>query len=142
MLSPEYYRAYVFALREGHGDVAAALTTEGEERGTLVYVEVLSWIVHGGEVGFEDTYKRAFLLAAQKDHFLIMRALLDVDAVIFDRVDLHCTLLHAIQARSMSAVITLLAHGTPVDQCAIQAAADCGCARLSRIMLRELWLRS
>ena len=139
MRPPVYYRAYIFALKLGHNDIASALVLEGEEQGTLVYVEVLSWIVSGADGDVDTAYRMAFARAARKDHFLVMRALLKQGTVDFD---LSRALLDAIRGHSVSATITLLAHNTPVDLAAVQQAVDCGSSRISTIMLRELWMRS
>lgn len=140
MIISEYYCAYLVSLRLGHQDVSAAFTLEGEGPENIVYVEILSHVAHGGDLN--GVYQSAFVWAAQFDHFLIMRALLDGGHVDAEEADSkgRTALSEAIQANSRSALITLLAHGIGLEErCFVEAD---GKPRTMQMLLRELWLRS
>lgn len=141
MIISEYYHAYLVSLRLGHQDVAAAFTLEGEGPQNIIYVEILSQVAHSDST---HIYQSAFVWAARFDHFLIMRALLDGGHVDAEGADPkgRTALSEAIQANSASALITLLAHGVRLEESSFKEAAKYATPTTTRILLRELWLRS
>lgn len=139
MLCREYYLAYMFALRDKDTGLASVVVLEGESRGQLplVYIDILSHFATGNWMPSKAAYESALFVAAQRDHFLIVRTLLGLlkpePAVV------HTALLHAIECESASVLITLLHAKSCCLLDGLIYAQQCQKPHAARILLHAVW---